>query len=391
MDAANLLQQIEATGKVSGQDEAKAIMEVWGRPRREMNWCERFFDSLGIVFGFGDDLLTILASKIVPKKVEWLWPNRVPLGKLTLFVGDPDNGKSMVGTYVTAATTTGLDWYEAKNVLSPSEVLIFASEDDKDDTIVPRLIAAGANLDKVQFGEIRSDGPNQTSNEREMQLDKDVGAIRKALLENRNIRLVVIDPVSNYVGNVKMIEEQAIRRVLAPLQKLAAETSVAIIGIMHLNKKADLQVINRVGGAMAFVGVARAVWLFCRDKENPDEFQMLCVKKNIGERSNGLRYQIATRNIEIDGEEIPQPFIEWLGETDQSANDVLVSKSVGRASELEKASEWLKSLLSAGPKRASDVEQEAVAAGFSDRTLKRGKAKLGVQSEKKGDGWYWRL
>ena len=118
---------------------------------------------------------------------------------------------------------------------------------------------------------------------------------------------------------------------------------------------------------------------------------MLCVKKNIGERSNGLRYQIATRNIEIDGEEIPQPFIEWLGETDQSANDVLVSKSVGRASELEKASEWLKSLLSAGPKRASDVEQEAVAAGFSDRTLKRGKAELGVQSEKKGDGWYWRL
>jgi len=98
MDAANLLQQIEATGKVSGQDEAKAIMEVWGRPRREMNWCERFFDSLGIVFGFGDDLLTILASKIVPKKVEWLWPNRVPLGKLTLFVGDPDNGKWMVGT-----------------------------------------------------------------------------------------------------------------------------------------------------------------------------------------------------------------------------------------------------------------------------------------------------
>ena len=327
------------------------------------------------------DLITVMASAIKPKKIQWLWEGRVPLGKLTLFVGDPDNGKSMIGTSVAAATTTGRDWFDVKNDLPPGEVLIFASEDDHDDTAVPRLAAAGANLERVHFGAMST---------REMSLDIDAQAIREALANNPNIRLVVIDPVSNYLGAVKMTDEQAVRKVLAPLQKLAAESSVAIIGIMHLNKKADLQAINRIGGAMAFVGVARAVWLFCRDKERPDEFQMLCVKKNIGKRSSGLKYKIETRKIEIEGEQVPQPYVEWIGETDQSANDVLVPKQ-SRSTELEKASEWLKSLLRAGPKRATDVEQEAAAVGFSDRTLKRAKAEVRVQSDKKGDGWYWQL
>src|SRR5467141_346664 len=236
------------------QHDVKLLAEAlgWNKSWREMSWVERFCSIVSGVLGFGDDLLTILASEIPPRTVKWLWHNRVPVGKLTLFVGDPDNGKSMVATYLTATVTTGRDWCDdAKNSLPSVEVLIFANEDDPDDTTVPRLMAAGANLSKVHFGKMRLDESGKTQEEREMRLEEDMKAIRNFLDKNPNVRSVVVDPVSNYLGHTKMNDEQSVRRVLTPLQQLAKDTSVAILGIMHLNKKADLRAINRVGGAMA--------------------------------------------------------------------------------------------------------------------------------------------
>jgi putative DNA primase/helicase len=328
-------------------------------------------------------LSLIKASGIRPKKIRWLWENRLPFGKLTLFVGDPGMEKSLVSTYVAAVTTTGQKWYGSTNV-SPSEVLIFASEDDYDDTIVPRLMAAGANLDKIHFEKLKSG--------RSMQLDRDIKLIRKVLAENPKIRLVIVDPVSNYLGDIKMNDEQAVRRVLGPLKGIAEETSVAIVGIMHLNKKADLQAINRVGGAMAFVGVARAVWLFCQDNNTPGEFQMLSVKQNIGKRVAGLKYKIDMKNVEIEREAVAQPCISSIGEAEKSANDVLTSPRFGAtATEFDKAVEWLKNILSNAPMQATEVLERAKEAGFSEKTLRRAKQELDVQSEQRIDGWYWEL
>jgi putative DNA primase/helicase len=141
---------------------------------------------------------------------------------------------------------------------------------------------------------------------------------------------------------------------------------------------------------MAFVGVARAVWLFCQDNNAPDEFQMLSVKQNIGKHAAGLKYRIDTKNVDIEGEAVSQPCVGWTGETEQSANDMLVFNG-GRSTELDKAAEWLKNILTMGPMRAPEVEQDGLEAGFSERTLKRAKNEIGVRSEKKIDGWYWEL
>jgi putative DNA primase/helicase len=368
----------------------------WNKSWHEMSWVERFCQILAAVFGFGDDLVTLLASKIPPRKVKWLWQNRVPLGKLTLFVGNPDNGKSMVATYVTATVTTGRNWFDAKNWLPSGEVLIFANEDDPDDTTVPRLMASGANLSKVHLvGSIRVGEPGKTEEEREMKLDTDIKAIKKALTYNPNIRLVVIDPVSNYLGSTKMVDEQAVRRVLRPLKKLAEDTSVAILGIMHLNKKEDLKAINRVSGAMAFVGVARAVWLFCAaENQNSGIFKMLPLKKNIGPRAGGLLYRIDTKPVDIEGEADLQPYIEWTGETSESADAVLASRPVGRPrDEREKASVFLKELLRNGPLPSNEIEVQCKAAGFTYRTLERAKdeANSGVEVFREGDKWNWKL
>ena len=383
---------------MAGNDksELETLLAALAPQRREMRWTGRFLSAMQMTLGLGDDVISVLGSDIIPKRVKWLWPNRVPQGKLTLFVGNPDNGKSMVGTYVTAVTTTGHDWCdETKNTLPASEVFIFASEDDPEDTSVPRLMAAGANLKKVQFTKMISGNPNATENEREMRLDTDIVAIRKALGANPNIRLIIIDPVSNYLGATKMVDEQAVRRVLAPLQSLASETGVAILGIMHLNKKQDLAAIHRIGGAMAFVGVARAVWLFTMDTENPKHFHMLPIKKNIGERVGGLKYEIVTKPVKIEGEDVPEPYVEWLGPSDKSADNMLAPKPVGRPRHArDEGSEWLRGFLSDGPKLSTEVEAQSEAAGFKYRTLERCKDDIGVESVKgvKGDEqWYWKL
>jgi hypothetical protein len=327
------------------------------------------------------------ASTIQLKKIKWLWENRIPFGKLTLFVGNPGTAKSLVSTHVAAVITTGQKLYDSTPFASPAEVLIFASEDDWNDTIAPRLVAAGANLDNISFEEMKN-GP-------EMRLDRDIELIREALAENPKIQLVIIDPVSNYLGDTKMNDEQAVRRVLIPLKSVAEETSVAIVGIMHLNKKADLQAIYRVGGATAFVGVARAIWGFCRDNNVPGEFQMLSIKQNIGKPATGLKYKIDLKPVEIEGEAVPQPVISWIGETEMSANDGFAPPIRSAAStECDKAVEWLKAILSSAPNRtmrATEVLDGGKEAGFSDMTLRRAKQKLDVQSEQRTDGWYWQL
>jgi putative DNA primase/helicase len=385
----------ESVGRTKAEFDFEHFVKSAVVPTRlTKGWRDRFLSAIIILFGFGTDLVTVLASRIKAGKIVWLWPERIPLGKLTLFVGYPDNGKSMVATDVAATVTTGRVWPDERNGLRACDVLFFADEDDPADTTVPRLMASGANLDRISFGEMPCANSGQLQIERQMQLDTDIEAIEKHLDNNPNIKLIVLDPVSNYLGNAKMIDEQAVRRVLSPLQKLAAKKFVAILGIMHLNKKQGLQVINRIGGAMAFVGVARAVWLFNADKDQQGSFHMLPVKKNIGKRVGGLKYRIATREVEIDGEAVQQPYVEWGGKSHLSAYELLEARPQGRPrEEREEAAQWLTRSLADGPKPSTEVEAECEAAGISYRTLERVKDEPNspFESFRADDRWSWRL
>jgi hypothetical protein len=121
-----------------------------------------------------------------------------------------------------------------------------------------------------------------------------------------------------------MVDEKEIRaRILIPLKRLAAETGVAVLGIMHLNKKVSLGAINRVGGAMGFVGVARVVWMFLRDQEDPDKLFMLQVKANITKNTKGLAFEAFEKTIDIGGESVGQPVIRWMGPATRNVNQQL--------------------------------------------------------------------
>jgi hypothetical protein len=376
------------------------IEQIGSNDRAEPShtWTQCFLSIVGFLLGLGDDVFTVTANRIRPKKVRWLWPDRIPLGKLTLFVGNPDNGKSLAAIYVTAITTTGGDWYSPgqriQNPIPAGDVLIFADEDEAADTIVPRLIAAGANCASVHLCKMQAVGTNETAAQRQMRLDADLDAIQKCLKENPAIRLVVLDPLSNHMGDININSELEVRRVLIPLVELAEKTSVAILGVMHLNKDENKRSTSRVSGAMAFVGVARSVWIFDTDSETEGMFHMVRLKQNIAKRKGGLRYQISTTNVEIEGERVPQPFIEWLGESSLSADSILAAHSPKRGrprEERKRAEELLRINLADAPLPQKEIERLAELEEISPSTLDRAKEGLQVESVKSRDGWLWKL
>ena len=329
-------------------------------------------------------LVIARADQIKPKAMRWLWPKRVPLGAITTFAGLPGEGKSLVVAYIIATVTTGQRFTDCENPLKePADVLILASEDDAESALVPRLMAAGADLSRVH---IVQSSVTALGDEREVQLDTDARHLKEAVDANPNIKLIVIDPVTDSLGQTPMYKEQEVRKVLRPLRM----RDVATILNAHLNKKEGLTPIHRVGGAGAFIGLARSSWLFATHAETKQR-QMLPLKNNYASRSTpGLVYELEETSVRIESKDEIVPKVNWIGESDADANDILDSATV-RADAKAAAEEFLKELLSEGPKEATGVEEAARQRKIAERTLRRAKAALRVHSSKDGKRWMWSL
>jgi putative DNA primase/helicase len=227
--------------------------------------------------------------------------------------------------------------------------------------------------------------------ERQIAFDTDLHKLEQFLLERRNIRFLVVDPISSYLGEASMVKETDVRRVLVPLAELAARLEITVLLIAHLNKRSDVSALHKIMGAVAISGVARAAWMFAEDPENEDAYLMVRGKLNVGKKTEGLRYCIEAKEIPDCGE---APFIKWDGTTEVSAGQVFGLFGPMESTKADKAGDavaWLKGFLMAGRKAADDVVNTASREGFKERTLRKAKSTLGVVSEKDGDTWYWQL
>lgn len=319
------------------------------------------------------------------KAIRWLWPGRIPLGMLTLFVGNPDQCKSLVACGDVAARISKGESFPdypayARNSVGASEVLMLIGEDGLADTTVPRLNVAGADLSKIQF--VKS----------EFRLDEDLSKVEKYLASHPNIRTIIIDPVSNYLGDSDMNSEQQVRQVLVPLKNLAEKFGIAVLGVMHLNKKSDLAAINRIGGAMAFTGVARAVWMFMRSPDNPEQYFMLKVKNNIARQNDGLVFRVESVDREIEGQPTTQPRVQWVGPLEGDVDALLaVKKEDGRRQDRDISVRWLRESLENGHRLKKELEAEAAQVGISHATLYRVAGEIGVQRQSNGRQSVWSL
>src|SRR5215211_9308791 len=309
----------------------------------------------------------VCAASVEMKPVEWLWNRRIPKGKLTMFDGDPDLGKSVVTMDIAARVSTGRSFPDG----APCEagnVLIVNVEDGVDDTIVPRLKAHGADLSRVFIFSSVPDGKGGT---RLLDLPGDIPLLENKIL-HRKAALLIIDPVLTMLGGDANKDQDA-RKALTPLREMAEQTGCAVVCVRHLNKSVGLKAIQRGGGNMGLIGVARAGSFFAEHPDNDRLRVMAPHKSNLAEKPPSLSYRIVNSAVHDTAR------VEWTGVTDHDANSLASGPtSPAEKSKQDEAKEFLRDELGSGPMWAKQIFKDAHDAGISQGTLYIAKAQLRV-------------
>ena len=318
----------------------------------------------------------IRASEIEPKEVKWLWYPYIPFGKVTLLQGDPGDGKSKLMLSLAALLSKGdaLPFVDEENKLEPMSIIYQTTEDDADDTVVPRFNSANGDGDKLIF--IKEDVKNLSFGD---------DRIREAVVKC-NAKLLILDPMSSYIGETcSMNNANETRAEFNHLIAVANDTGCAIVIIAHMNKMKETSPLYRTNGSIDIAGAARSILAITRtaNKDNPSERYLVQVKSNLAPTGSAIVFEVAENGV------------NFLDEIEMTADDAfsILAPRMGRPNErTEAAILFLKELLSDGKKLpATDCEAKLEAAGFKKSTAKKAKRKAGIVSHKEGFVWYWSL
>ena len=321
------------------------------------------------------------ASAIEPLPVLWGWEDRLPAGHLSLIPGREGIGKSLLLVWMIAQITRGTlpGVYEG----APRPVFYAATEDSWQHTIVPRLIAAGADLDLVYRIEVEQ---IETASRLELTMPRDCDLVA-AEIKRLEVALLALDPLMSVIDrNVDTYNDRDMRTVLEPLGRLADDTGCMVVGLAHFNKSATDDPLTLVTGSRAFTAFVRAVVAVARDPESEDGGCVVSqVKNNLGRLDlPNLTYVVQSAVIETREGDARVGRLHFTGESERSVRDILAESGGTLADRTEKAEcvSWLREYLGAGPQRTKDVLAEASNAhGFSQRTVERARKQLKIRAE----------
>ena len=326
------------------------------------------------------------ASGITTRKVNWLWRGRVPLRKVTVVDGHPGVSKSTVwNADIAARITRGWPMPDGSHEFTePRNVAIFSTEDDADDTLVPRFIAHGGDLTRLHFPTI----PTEDGGERKFSFPDDIAAMQ-AFISDLDVVMSVIDP---WVAHIRKAtdshKDQDVRVVMGALHAVAANTNSAILGIRHIIKGEHSNALHAGGGSIGIIGDARAAVMHLRDIEDPDLLYLFAVKENLAIRGATLRYRVESVDVEVSDGTMSVPKIVYDGEDERDAETLFRDIQGARrkpgpaADELTGALEVLDLMLGQGQHVSStDLEAAAKAHGVTPATLKRARQRRAIATE----------
>lgn len=342
------------------------------------------------------------AAAIEPEPVIWAWEpeqgaGRIPAGALTLAAGREGTGKSSFGIWLAARLSRG----ELPGTFHgrPRNVLYAAVEDSWSRTLVPRLIAADADLERVYRVDVettRFEDGRLITGETMICLPADIDPLERAI-DEYDVAALIVDPLMSTLGSrVDAHRSQDVRQALEPLVRMAERTRALTLGIAHFNKGSSTDASQLITGSGAFKDLARAVIAFARDGEG-DEQVMTQTKNSLG------RLDLPSLAYRIEGYDVPTRKgmanvgrLTFTGISQRTVQDTLSAPADREElSELEEASAWLRSYLfdAGGESSAGDVIRAGEKDGIAKRTLQRARSKVGVVSQRAGVGkpWVWAL
>jgi hypothetical protein len=317
----------------------------------------------------------VTLSNVAPERVSWLWPSRIPLGKLVTLDGDPGVGKSTLALAWAALITTGGMWPDRTACDYPGDVIVLSAEDGLADTIRPRLDAAGgdpASVHAVQGVPLSDDEPDVLR----LPTLADIVQLRD-LIQATAARLVIIDVLMAYLPvGTDAHRDQDVRQVLARLAALADNTGCTILLLRHLNKS-KTDALYRGGGSIGIIGAARVGLLAATDPDNSDLRVLAPLKNNLAASMPSLTYRLVPDDL------YDVARVQWVGESPCDAADLLEPDDESMA--LTETQQWVEDyLLQEGRCRSKDVKDAGKKEGFSQSSIDRAARKLNVRCESQG-------
>lgn len=321
------------------------------------------------------ELKIISSTNVEVREINWLWYPFIPRGKVTILQGDPGEGKSTFMLTLAAYLTRGeaLPFTDCGEPPDPITVLYQSTEDDYDDTIVPRFIKAGGIRDRLAFID-ESEYPLTFDDDRILEGIKQTGA-----------KLLVLDPLASYIGDCSLNASNEVRQKFNALINAARETDCAIVVVNHMNKMPGLKAIYRTPGSIDVAGAVRSILLLARDPDEEDKRYLVQTKMNLASKGDALEFRIEDGGI------------KYTGITDKTADEILRKQDfvsgIGRPDvKLQEAKEVIEELLAAGTAvPAEDCETVLKDNGVRRSTAQTAKRELGIVSIKIQDRWYWKL
>jgi hypothetical protein len=350
-------------------------------------------------------LISHLASDLTPEKLVWIWPGRIPEGKLVLLGGPPGLGKSQLTAFIAAIVSNGSDWPCREGSAPQGNVIFMSAEDGIEDTIVPRLMAAGADLTRVRIvaAATKTDGTGRKT----FSLKTDVDLLEELARKTGSVRVIIVDPISAYMGGADGNGNVETREVLEPLAEMANRLKIAVVAVTHLNKggTGNQNALNRFAGSIAFVAAARAAFAVIEDPDDGERRLLLQAKSNLGKKCEGLAFRLEQRlvagdivssNIMFEGEYVSASIDEALNASECRGGEKHTSK--------EEAANFLRTVLAGGALPVLQIQSEAREAGLlgpespisQNKAFRSARKDLGVAPQRQGGTgakgqWVWGL
>ena len=302
-----------------------------------------------------DSVKIIRMSDVELTPVEWLWKPYLPFGKLSVLQGNPGEGKTYFAMHLAAACTNG-KLLPNMDRMEPFNVIYQTAEDGLGDTVKPRLIEAGADLDRVLV-----------IDDSDVQLTLSDERIEKAIIEN-NARLVIIDPIQAYLGaDVDMNRANEVRPIFMRLGQVAQRTGCAILLIGHLNKAAGMQSLQRGLGSIDIAAAVRSVMFIGKLKHDPTMRILTHEKSSLAPPGASLAFSLGDEGG-----------FRWVGEYDITADEMLSGIEPQRETKTQQAKDLICTLLAGGKQVLSeDIDKAALERGIPGRTVRDAKRELG--------------
>lgn len=323
------------------------------------------------------------------QRVRWVMEDWIPAGSLVLLAGREGLGKSTIAAALCAQITRGTLDGELRGV--PRNVLYVHTEDSREFTVAPRLLAAGADMDRVLFVDVQT----ETTDTGTLILPLDTFALEEVIAQH-DIAFVVLDAATSSMStDLSGKDDRAVRQYLEPLSQLAGRRGCVVFGLCHFGKRDGADTGKLILGSIAWSQVARSVLSVARD-EDTGRLIVTNTKGNLAPRIRSMEAEIVSTPVDTDDGPTEVGALRWLGETSRDARELLGERD-GDADERDEITAVIRDYLTecGGSAPAADVLKVARAAGLNENVVKKSRKKAGIRTERRGFGkgasWVWTI